>query len=204
MPAGRGAGRKTVLGARAAGCLPASWDHSSSEPGARLASRPPRRPPKARPHARPARAAGRVALPFELVEDEHAHREESDDHEDCHRPVAATASQPLRICKGSSGGQPGAAAPHPPGLCVWPSGVGGPPQAPTMRTRALAPPSGRRQSRCCAVSLPRGPVSLLGRQKFLSLCEDSPAPAPANRKGHTRDWRGQSHGGDGARGPPEP
>lgn len=74
--------------------------------------------PDARPHARPAREAGGVALPFELVEDEHAHREESDDHEDRHGPVAATASQPLRICKESSGAQWGPTVPRP-GLLGW-------------------------------------------------------------------------------------
>lgn len=48
------------------------------------------------------RPAFQEALPFELVENEHAHREESDDQEDRHCPVATSASQPLRTCKGSS------------------------------------------------------------------------------------------------------
>lgn len=39
-----------------------------------------------------------VALPFELVEDEGSHHEESDDKEDGHRPVATAPSQPLSTC----------------------------------------------------------------------------------------------------------
>lgn len=80
-------------------CPPRPPGLGHSEARAGLHERPPPAAAAQGPTSRPARQA---ALPFELVEDECAHREESDDQEDRHCPVATGASQPLRTCKPSS------------------------------------------------------------------------------------------------------